>query len=56
MLGTGEAVNPPCVDRSLKRDPDTFEGATDPTYYRLKTMTGASREVGMIRVHSDLKP
>ena len=29
-LGRGEAVNPPRVDRSVKRDPDAFEGATDP--------------------------
>lgn len=54
MLGRGEAVNPPRVDRSVKRDANSFEGATDPTYYRLKTMTGASAEVGMIRVNSDV--
>lgn len=54
MLGLGEAVNPPRVDRSVKRDPNTFEEATEPTYYRLKTMTGASTEAGMIRVNSDM--
>jgi alanine dehydrogenase len=54
MLGEGEAVNPPRVDRSVKRDPDAFEAASDPTYYRLKTMTGASTEAGMIRINSDM--
>lgn len=53
-LGEGQAVNPPRVDRSVKRDPEAFDGATDPTYYRLKTMTGASTEAGMIRVNSDM--
>lgn len=54
MLGEGDAVNPPRVDRSVRRDPDTFAEATDPTYYRLKTMTGASTEAGMIRINSDM--
>lgn len=54
MLGEGDAVNPPRVDRSVKRDSDTFEAASDPTYYRLKTMTGASTETGLIRVNSDM--
>ncbi|MFW5918277.1 MAG: ornithine cyclodeaminase family protein [Haloferacaceae archaeon] len=54
MLGEGEAVNPPRVDRSVERDPENFEGATEPTYYRLKTMTGASPEAGMVRIHSDI--
>lgn len=54
MLGEGDAVNPPRVDRSVRRDPDTFEEATDPTYYRLKTMTGASTDAGMVRIHSDI--
>lgn len=27
---------------------------TDPTYYRLKTMTGASTEVGMTRIKSNI--
>lgn len=53
-LGNGEATNPPRVDRSVKRDPETVDEATDPTYYRLKTMTGASTEAGMIRVNSDM--
>jgi ornithine cyclodeaminase/alanine dehydrogenase-like protein (mu-crystallin family) len=54
MLGEGSAVNPPRVDRSVKRDHEDFEEATDPTYYRLKTMTGASTEAGMVRIHSDI--
>lgn len=54
MLGDGDAVNPPRVDRSVKRDPDAFEEASDPTYYRLKTMTGASTDAGMIRINSDM--
>jgi ornithine cyclodeaminase/alanine dehydrogenase-like protein (mu-crystallin family) len=53
-LGDGRAVNPPRVDRSVKRDHEAFEAATDPTYYRLKTMTGVSTEAGMIRVNSDM--
>lgn len=53
-LGEGDAVNPPRVDRSVERDPGAFEEATEPTYYRLKTMTGASTEAGMIRVNSDM--
>jgi ornithine cyclodeaminase/alanine dehydrogenase-like protein (mu-crystallin family) len=53
-LGAGEAVNPPRVDRSVERDHEAFEEATDPAYYRLKTMTGASTEAGMIRVNSDM--
>jgi alanine dehydrogenase len=54
MLGRSEAVNPPRVDRSIRRDPKTFDSGTSPTYYRLKTMTGASTEAGMIRVGSDI--
>jgi ornithine cyclodeaminase/alanine dehydrogenase-like protein (mu-crystallin family) len=53
-LGEGDAVNPPRVDRSVKRDPNDFEEATDPTYFRLKTMTGASTEAGIIRINSDM--
>lgn len=53
-LGNGDAVNPPRVDRSVKRDPDDFEDGTEPTYFRLKTMTGASTEAGMIRINSDM--
>ena len=53
-LGRGEAANPPRVDRLVKRAADDIPGGREPTYYRLKTMSGVGTEAAVLRVNSDL--